>query len=96
MNKNLNENLRELRVAKGINQLELGVALGVTKQCVSNWENDNVLPSIEMLIKIANYFNVSTDYLLGLSSSKTLNVDKLTIEQIAILSSLITELKNNQ
>ena len=89
----LNEKIKKLRISHGISQVVLAKELGVSKQCISNWENDNVLPSIEMLIKIANYFNVSTDYLLGLSSSKTLNVDKLTIEQIAILSSLIAELK---
>ena len=62
----LNERVKQLRVARGINQVEFAKALGVSKQCVSNWENDNVMPSVEMLCKIADYFLVSTDYLLGL------------------------------
>ena len=62
----LNEQIRELRNIRGISQIQLANKLGVTKQSVSNWENDNILPSIEMLVKIANFFEVSTDYLLGL------------------------------
>ena len=96
MIKPLNENLRELRVAKGINQSELGQLLGVTKQCVSNWENDNVLPSIEMLIKIADYFNVSCDFLLGRTSVNTLNISGLNTEQITIVSSIIKEFEKTK
>ena len=96
MIKTLNENLRELRVARGINQSELGQLLGVTKQCVSNWENDNVLPSIEMLVKIADYFNVSCDYLLGRTSTKILNVSDLNTEQITIISSIIKEFEKSK
>ena len=61
----LNERIRELRIASGISQVELAEKLGVSKQSVSNWENDNIQPSIEMLVKIARVFNVSTDFLLG-------------------------------
>ena len=50
----LNEQIRELRNIRGISQIQLANKLGVTKQSVSNWENDNILPSIEMLVKIAN------------------------------------------
>lgn len=51
----LNEQIRELRNIRGISQIQLANKLGVTKQSVSNWENDNILPSIEMLVKIANF-----------------------------------------
>lgn len=60
----LNENIKRLRISHGMNQVEFARLLGVTKQCVSNWENDNVLPSIDMLTKIADVFKVRTDYLL--------------------------------
>ena len=62
----LSDKIKTLRTARGINQIELAKSLGVTKQCVSNWENDNIQPSVEMLIKIASFFMVTTDYLLGL------------------------------
>ena len=81
----LHENIRALRQKHGINQVEFAHEMNVTKQCVSNWENDNVLPSIEMLIKIADYFKVSTDYLLGRASSKSIDCTGLTDTQIAHL-----------
>ena len=49
------ENIKKMRLALGISQVELAKRLGVTKQCVSNWENDNILPSLDMLKKIAKY-----------------------------------------
>ncbi len=49
----INEMIRKLRKEFNISQVELASKLDVTKQCVFNWENDNILPSIEMLIKIA-------------------------------------------
>ena len=79
----LNEQIRELRNIRGISQIQLANKLGVTKQSVSNWENDNILPSIEMLVKIANFFEVSTDYLLGLDKKRTLDVENLTEIQIS-------------
>lgn len=88
----LNENIKNLRVAQGLNQVELAKILCVTKQCVSNWENDNVLPSIDMLCKIADFFGVSTDYLLGRSDKRAVAVSGLTDEQIAHISSLVDDL----
>ncbi len=57
--------LRQLRQTKALTQVQLAEKLGVKKQSVSNWENDNIMPSVEMLVKIADLFRVSTDYLLG-------------------------------
>ena len=85
----LNDNIKALRVARNINQVEFAKKLGVTKQCVSNWENDNVIPSIEMLCKIADFFNVSTDYLLGRDNTRTINVSSLTEEQISHIVYLV-------
>lgn len=88
----LGENIKTLRTSRGINQIALANALGVTKQCVSNWENENILPSVEMLVKIAAYFHVSTDYLLDLEEERILCVQGLTEEQIAHISLLIDDL----
>ena len=89
----LNENIKNLRLQRGLNQVDFAKKLSVTKQCVSNWENDNVLPSIEMLIKIADFFNVTTDYLLGREHDDFINVDGLTQTQITHLRLLIQDLK---
>lgn len=90
----IGETIRELRDSFNINQVELAKNLGVTKQCVSNWENDNILPSIDMLIKISKFFNVTTDYLLGLKDATTINVDGLTLSEIAHIKLLIDDLKS--
>lgn len=90
----LNEQIRELRGSRGISQIQLANKLGVTKQSVSNWENDNILPSIEMLVKIANFFEVSTDYLLGLDKKRTLDVENLTEIQISHIQLIVDDLRN--
>lgn len=89
----LNEQIRSLRINMGISQIELAKKLGVTKQSVSNWENDNILPSIEMLIKIATFFGVSTDFLLGLNKKRTLDIENLSETQIAHIQLLVDDLR---
>ena len=88
----LNENIKRLRMARGLNQVEFAKAMGVSKQCVSNWENDNVMPSIEMLVKIANFFNVTTDYVLGRTEKTYIDVTGLTYEQISHISLIVSDI----
>ncbi len=89
----LNEKLREIRTAKKLSQVELARLLGVTKQCVSNWENDNIQPSIEMLVKIATTLQVSTDYLLSIETKRALDVTGLSEETIQHIQQIIEDLK---
>lgn len=89
------ERIRELRHSLGINQVEFGKRLNVTKQCISNWENNNIMPSIDMLIRISKTFSVSADYLLGLENRQTLDVSGLSAKQILHLQALINDLKRN-
>ena len=89
----LNKNIKLLRTQRGLSQVEFAKQMGVTKQCVSNWENDNVLPSIEMLVHIADFFHVSTDYLLGREETLTLDISHLTQEQIGHISLLIDDIR---
>ena len=91
MGKALNENIRELRLAAGLNQVEFAGKMNVTKQCISNWENDNVQPSIEMLVRMADFFKVSTDRLLGRGSEDVLLVTGLTGEQKAHVSLIVRD-----
>ncbi len=88
-----NENIKNLRIANGINQVQLAKKLGVTKQTVSNWENDNILPSVEMLVNIAKCFSVSLDCLMELDNQKYLNVSGLTDKQISNLQNIINDMK---
>lgn len=87
----LNKRIRQLRLQSGLNQVEFARKMNVSKQCVSNWENDNVIPSIEMLIRIADFFRVSTDYLLGRAEENLINADGLTEEQSSHVRMIIKD-----
>ena len=89
----LHEQIRCLRMARGITQVELAHRLGVSKQSVSNWESNNIQPSIELLEKIADLFGVTTDHLLGREALRTLDVSGLTPQQIAHLQLLVEDLR---
>jgi transcriptional regulator with XRE-family HTH domain len=88
----LNEEIAKLRKLKNISQVELANALGVTKQCISNWENDNVQPSVEMLMKLSNYFSVSTDCLLGLDNRKYLEITNLDDIRLMHIQQIINDI----
>lgn len=88
----LNDRIKELRKAFGVSQVELAKALNISKQCVSNWENDNVLPSIDMLVKLAKYFNVTTDYLLCLEEKDMVDLSGLSEGERAHIKLLIKDL----
>ena len=92
----LNDRIKELRQAQRMTQVDLAKSLGLTKQCVSNWENDNVLPSVEMLSRIADFFGVSTDYLLCRDDGQTLDVNGLSPDEIAHLQEIVNDLKNRK
>lgn len=48
--------IKKLRTAHNLSQVQLSEKLGVSKQTVSNWENNNILPSVDMLIRISRFF----------------------------------------
>ncbi|MBR5866612.1 MAG: helix-turn-helix transcriptional regulator, partial [Spirochaetaceae bacterium] len=76
----------------GLSQVDLAEKLGVSKQSVSNWENDNIQPSIDMLLKISRTFNVSTDFLLGEDNHRYIEVTKLTKSQIHHVQQIINDI----
>lgn len=90
----LNERIRQLREARGMTQVELARQLSVTKQAVSNWENNNIQPSVEMAVAIADFFGVMLDDLLGRSERRQLCVEGLTDEQIQHLNAIVRDLLN--
>ena len=57
--------LRELRRAKGISQLKLAMDLNTSQNTISRYETGEREPGINELIKLADYFHVSVDYLIG-------------------------------
>ena len=65
--------LKELRKKKGLSQLRLATELNTTQNTVSRYETGEREPGIDELIKIADYFNVSVDYLIGRTENPKLN-----------------------
>ena len=88
-----NERIKQLRLAYKLNQVEFGRKLGVTKQCVSNWENNNIQPSVEMLMKIADLFSVTTDYLLGRDDRQYLDISGLTESETIHVQNIINDIR---
>jgi len=65
MNNIFGERLKELRIEKGLGQVEMSKAIQVSKGIISLWENGLREPKLSNLIVLANYFEVSIDYLAG-------------------------------
>ncbi|MBQ9850783.1 MAG: helix-turn-helix transcriptional regulator [Clostridia bacterium] len=90
----LSEKIKSLRLAGNYSQVDIAEKLSVTKQTVSNWENNNIQPSVDMLVKIADLFGVSTDYLLGRDMSPKLDVSGLSEIEIQHLNMIINDIRN--
>lgn len=82
-----------LRNSRNLSQVQLAKKLGISKQTVSNWENNNILPSIDMLLKISRLFSVSCDYLLEQQERTFLEISDLTVEQISHIQQIIDDIK---
>ncbi len=68
--------IKILRKAKGKTQEEMGMALGLSYQAISKWENDAALPDIQMIPKIAEYFGISIDELFGYKLNALTNKER--------------------
>lgn len=77
----LGEKIRKHRILNQLTQKELSIQLGLTAKMISFYENNQRIPPIDILIKLANIFSVSTDYLLGLSSE---NISMVNYPQIEL------------
>jgi len=66
----IGERLADLRKDKGLKQVDLAKKLVISVHTLSNYEREKSTPDDEMKIKIANFFNISLDYLLGLISDE--------------------------
>ena len=62
----IGEKIKELRKERGISQLTLAKAVGVDKRAIIFWEQQVNEPKASYIVRLAQYFKVSTDYLLGL------------------------------
>lgn len=70
MKKNFATILKELRVKSNLLQSDLATACNISVRTIIRYENNERLPDIETAIALADYFNVSLDYLVGRSDAK--------------------------
>lgn len=90
------DRIKILRTSYNLSQVQLAEKLKVSKQTVSNWENNNILPSVEMLINIATFFSVTTDYLLELDNRSYLETTGLSVEHLAHIQNIINDILANK
>lgn len=74
-------NLYNIRNLNKKTQKQVAIDIGITPKTYNNYENENTEPDFKTLLKLANYFHVSTDYLLGHECPNKLDITSLTAEQ---------------
>lgn len=72
---------KTLREEKHLTKTQVAKRLGISNSVISNYETGEKMPSLDTLIKIANMFNTTTDYLLGLNDTFTYNLNNLDEHQ---------------
>lgn len=82
-----------LREQNGLTQAALAKRLGITRSSVNAWEMGISVPSTQYIVQIAQLFKISTDYLLGVQGSMTLDVTGLTNDDVQIVYELAQYLR---
>lgn len=91
------EIFKSLRKNSGMTQKELGDCVGLSKAVVSKYENGMGYPTFDTLLRIAKYFGVTTDYLLGAETGETLDISGLTDSQRETVQRIVAEfIKSNK
>lgn len=89
VNLNIGENIKALRKAKNMTQVQLAERVNITKATVSSYENSLRAPSYEVLIRIAQIFHVTTDNLLGFSNRYSLDISGLSLRQRNLVNEIV-------
>ncbi|MCL2574889.1 MAG: helix-turn-helix domain-containing protein [Defluviitaleaceae bacterium] len=91
----LSQRIYELRKSKGLSQAELGGKLNFTQQTIAKWEKGVAEPNTESIIRLANFYGVTADYLLGLtdiqSTDDNLPSEKEQQEKLSIAEKLLVD-----
>ena len=88
------DKIKALREAKGWTQADLARKLSITRNGVNSWEQGLSMPSPACLVDLAKAFSMSTDYLLGVENTATVNVSGLDDKDVAVLAELADRLRN--
>lgn len=90
----LSSKIKLLREKQNLTQSDLARKLGLTRSSINAWEMGLSVPSTSYIVELSKLFNVSSDYLLGLDETSTLQVSGLSPKQVTILNELIECMKN--
>ena len=91
----MGDKLRSLRMEKKLTQKQVADRIGLAISAVSSYESNNRYPSYEVLIKLARIFHVSTDYLLGMTDKRNIDVTGLDDEEIELISQIVEKLRQS-
>jgi transcriptional regulator with XRE-family HTH domain len=91
----IGDKIRELRERAGYSQSELARRLSVTRSSVNAWESGLSAPTAVYIVELAKLFRVTSDYLLDLDTSSTLNLSGLTEEELRLVYSLLDYFRNH-
>lgn len=75
-NEVIKERLKKLREDEGIYQKDLADKLHITRATIASYETGKSLPSLDVVLKYANFFDCSTDYILGRTKERNLTITK--------------------
>ena len=81
-NKFFSTRVKELREKSGLSMDQLAKQLGVTKSRVNMWENNGTVPRMNVLVELAKFFNVTTDYLLGNDDTSNLSLNNTRLSTL--------------
>lgn len=88
--------LKQLRLDKHMTQAQVAERIGVTASMVSSYETDIRLPSFEVMVRIADLFGVTVDYLLCREDKRFLDISSLSDEEATVVCSMIEILKKRK
>lgn len=91
---NMGNKLKNLRKQKRLTQKQVADRIGLAISAVSSYEAGTRYPSYDVLIKLARIYHVSTDYLLGMTDKKELDISGLNNEEEEVISQLVNILKS--
>ncbi|WP_313341416.1 helix-turn-helix transcriptional regulator [Sedimentibacter sp.] len=95
MTSKISERIRYLRLKNNLTAKDLSVILGTSESAISLYENGKRKPSIELILKMADYFNVSTDFILGVDKNTITGSEKIIdIDFSEVLENLIVYMNN--
>jgi len=74
------KNLAKLRREKGLSQRQASAELGISQALLSHYENDSREPKLEFVIKICDYYSVTSDYILGRTTERADGASRLSVQ----------------